>query len=198
MLNYSANTWFDNRRAIHHQRCPELFRQQPSQRERTRRSCICLLESCRLFRAQALLLVDLHLKGSFPMQCLIESTVVFPPKGEEPEDETYLKRQASNVRPLSLNHCDNMLICGISNHALRSLAFKSDPSIQRGFISNRRAGDNIIDFDAAACSYSTNSSPQQRKAPGFGDIAAAFHFCSTPPSDTYSERVGCPVDFAAF
>ena len=125
--------------------------------------------------AETLFLVDVSLKaGQRAPTSFNESIMVFPPKGDSPHDDAEVIRSPSNVRPISLNNCDNKTVCGVNNALLREAASLHVPEIQRGFIGDRQLADNIIDLDADARIYSFESAPGDNASLAFWDIAAAF------------------------
>ena len=105
--------------------------------------------------AQSFSIVDLRSKSGFPMPLsCYESSCIFMPKGEEPQNGVDLTPTASNVCPLSFKGNANKVVCGINNFANKSGAADSISQLQQGFVAGRQSGSNIVDVDTAARCFS--------------------------------------------
>jgi len=78
-------------------------------------------------------------------------------KGEEENDHVEVVRSPDSVRPLSLKNSDNKIICGVLNDKLSAPINQGACSLQRGFIKGRNFVNNIIDLDAHARAYATDT-----------------------------------------
>ena len=91
--------------------------------------------------------------GLHPALTYNSSITIFIPKGDDPLDKEEITREADATRPLSLKNADNKSNAAVTNVTLRAVISTNMVDVQRGFMSGRELGQNIVDLDSAGRAF---------------------------------------------
>ena len=83
---------------------------------------------------------------------------IFIHKGEEEQDDHEIIRAPESTRPLGIKNKDNTTVAAVTNNCLKFDVARDACSAQRGFLPGRNFVDNIVDLDAYARIYASDSS----------------------------------------
>jgi endonuclease/exonuclease/phosphatase family metal-dependent hydrolase len=148
--------------------------------------------------------IIVHMHNGFTMPlAFYQSLGVFPPKGENEDDENEVNRQPENTRPLNLKNTDNKTITGAVMDGYRRAMKSSTHKSQRGFVPDRHLIENVIDLDSASriFAFQNSSHPKLSKLPAilaFWDFAAAFPSVFHKFIFAVLEARGFPLGFIDF
>ena len=120
------------------------------------------------------LVADRLMSGQVMPREFNNSISIFPPKGDEEDDDTDLTRSPMNTRMLSLKNSDNKIIASVINRKMKLIVAETTNPIQRGFVSGRTFLTNVVDVDTYARIASMKQSPSDLAVMAFFDFAAAF------------------------
>ena len=89
---------------------------------------------------------------------------VFPPKGNNAEDNVEVIREPKETRPMTLKNNDNETLASVVNHSISSVISQGACSVQRGLTQGRNFVQNFVELDVAGRVASNDF---------FGDIEGA-------------------------
>ena len=104
-----------------------------------------------------------------------DTSNIFILKGEEEIDDREIIRSPESTRPIGMKNKDNTTISAVTNNSLKFDIARDACSTQRGFLPGRNFVNNIVDLDAVARIYASDSSL-------FHPVLAFWDFGSAFPS----------------
>ena len=78
-----------------------------------------------------------------------DSLALFPPKGNDPEDDLQVIRSPDCTRPLGLKNSDNKTVSAVMTRSMARSMKALTHRTQRGFVPDRQMLTNVVDLDAA-------------------------------------------------